>query len=913
MFNFNNVLAGMILLLCAYCFLANKVLAGNPGGAVSVLPFGQTTSVHSVIVQPSAKAVHQEPESVLSSEFQWFSSSLPERCFDDDCSLVMTEPLFRAVECIDSPSCEMTNSDPYHLTLSGIKPGAVLHLYPSPWNPEAPHQYIVLREGNASDDERYDTSDKKSPFKLMVGESRGRSLDLNPVVPVIHCDHDDAMIRYYPFHQRKETLLALVIGWLLFPTNKPPQVIVHLTQCYKNLSEPSELMSELMVGIERETLFVQSLEHSFSRQVDADNHVHDGGVMAYRKAFDPVTNKMAVQVWRNNRWQKADDEALGWVRGLQHIEELDRLFGIDTSGPYGHQTIHNGRLRAVMDRMHQEQKQRASDNRLDLSQAARVRKTPGSDTEEGASISPDQNEIDQYNVLSPESGATLDSGNLRSDPVLNDPEVSTIGDINVKPREIHLMDISSQAIFLSNKHSGGATVSKKAINRDIEAKGNECVLLSPVINSGIHRWKLNVKCDIGMSTCIGVAPAGFQMSEDYIESHEKPIYTHKQLLLWRGYEGGLFKDGVKSTSNLEPLGWSKNRDVVVECLVNVSERTLEIFKNGQSLGIAFDNLEFPLQGCVCFYSAFNKHVILEKYLCSDQDFEIVADSAPAPPPYSVNFEEVCFAPGVGWGECSRTGDGRILERDEMTKGNALCGLDTLIKAPGTYEFELFIHSDRGASTCVGVAKPLALFNTKSSDHSSLVFERPGTYLYRTHEGGQYANGEKLKVHRLPEAWIPESTIKARLVVNQARSTTATMTFFINDEMQPRPPEFNALPLPLVPVVGFYAKMKKKVQLIQYSFEPASISAFPGLNARKGASCCSDSGVNVWIRGSEMDTQQISNQCVKFGCNDPVRTIALPCRHSQYCARHLISERRVQCLFCNDLITGYWNLMQLGDQ
>ena len=905
----NKVLAGIVSFFCGCWLFAGTAVAGYfGGGEIPLQQFGQLHVYDGNTFLPETK----EPSSVFPMQYQWFTTLLPAECTDEICSLRFTEPLLRGVECAGQKPCRITNSDPYHLTFANIEPGTVLHLYPSPDNPEAIHQYIVFnRETLQSTPQTNRVYLGKPPFVFENGETQWQPDQLIPVVPVIYCNNNILSLLYYPFRKMEQTLAALIIRLLVLPVNKPPQMVLHFEQCYRGKSE----LREFMASYGHWQSLTDSLTSDYNREVSGEKNSRPQGVMAYREASDPDTNEKIILVWRNNQWQKADDEALRWVRGLKHIEDLDRLFGIDTSGPYGYGTPHNQRLRAVIDRIYEEQNQQTSKKKVNLLQKATVRKAadrpPGSgNVEEVNDDHSDDEEVNESAVLHSgnNAGSSSDTGSTDQAPGQSEQHPTSQADTDANDADNHpqitpLRDITAQAGFLDVANHAGVTISREKIHRDSQASGNYCALLSPVIRSGIHRWKLNVQSDLGSSICIGVARHGFQLDDAYKNDPLRHIYHHRGLHLWRSYKGELHQNGNKLARKLEPFGWQENTVVVVECEVNVANRTLEIFKNDCSLGVAFGELEFPLQACVCLYASYKKVITFEQYLCSEPDTALPSD-IPQATACSIDYSEhVHFAPDRGWGTYLRTNKDKTLERSRDTSGNVLCGLSYEMIAPGIYDFSVIVENDLGASTCVGVAKPAAL-NSSSKPASGNVYVCKSTYLYRTFQGMLYADGQVIEGIKLDEAFVGNSLIAVRVVIDP-NSHKAKMTFTINGKKQPECSEFNKLSAPLVPVVGFYAGMVKKLTLIHFSFTPALVSASNNLDT-EAPNAIPGLYPSVFIRRNELTPDTIALNCID--CGGPVNTIALPCKHSLYCAQHLIMDGTTTCIICGAKITGSWNLL-----
>ncbi len=923
------MLSKIIVLFCGCSLFARISVAGLSGGMeMSLWQFSQPTFLDSHISLSGTK----KSSSVFSTQHQWFIAPLPNECSYDDCSLRLTEPLLRGVECTGQSPCQITSSDPYQLTFSDIRPGTVLHIYPSPDDPETKHQYVVFSDNRQPVYSPYDTLSLDNPLLVFENRERERqwhSDQLIPAVPAIHCNNDTLSFYWYPFRKVEQTLAVFLLRLLILPVNKPPQIVFHFEQCYRNKLELRNFMA--LYGLEKSVPGI--LRPDFTRQVSDEQNTHPQEIMVFREEFDPATDKKTILVWRNNQWQTADDGIRGWVHGLNHVEELDRLFSMDTSGSYGFDTPHNQHLRAIMDRMHEEQNWQASRKKSKWPQKSSARKAADTPPDSGHHTETNDDHCDDEHseeTVAPdhrgeetqssdtEPGDSPVSRQNEQPPVLG--ETSNAAGPDSLPPMPALSDITVQTGFLDAGNGVKIIKWKNEIYRHSDATGNQCALLSPVIRSGIHKWTLEVRVDFGASICIGVAHHGFQLSQNYKNNPINHIYMHKGLYLWRSYQGWLYQDGKKLAKRLDALGWEKGKNVNVKCEVDVSNRTLKIFKNDQPLGVAFENLSFPLQACVCLYAQHQKQIILKQYLCSEpatSGVSAVSGASAASevldiPSASPGSERTHFEPTKGWGSFICTDDKMTLARKREHSGNVLCGLNCEMSAPGCYSFAFVVQQDQGASTCIGVASPRAL-NASEQPERGNVYTCRSTYLYRTFQGMLHSNGGVVNSLQLPEAWLSGSLVGMDVIINQDKQVKVIFT--INEKKQPEWFLHDGISVPLVPVVGFYAGMEKKLTLVHFQFTPAGIEPYavgsqtPRLNDLNTDLPKTDLDYlnhSIFLKKSDLSPGAMFDECVK--CRKQVNILVLPCLHGMYCEDHLVANGTVDCIICDQAIKGCWNLL-----
>ena len=459
------------------------------------------------------------------------------------------------------------------------------------------------------------------------------------------------------------------------------------------------------------------------------------------------------------------------------------------------------------------------------------------------------------------------------------------------PPQIHDVTLSTRFAVIDgemNVSSNGHTILRTSTMR-----GNSVGFLNHVISDGIHHWKLEVICDFGASICIGLATHDFQMTDKYRDPR-RHIYHHKKLIVWRSYRGFLYQYGRQLQRSIEPLGWQSNVPVIVELHLDMYRGTLEILKNGRSLGVAFTDIQGRFQPVVAFYASYEKEVRLREYHSSTTSAEIVEVDRS----HFVRSDKTNFDPQTVTGLARITDDGMTLYRPGEHTGNAYCLLNqTLLN--GHYRWSFVIQSDQGASTCVGVAREPIILNEGNVYLSSSV------YVLRSFRGMLYFEGKEIP-KRFSEFWLSGSLVE---MIFEVDSKGGVLKYSINGEYQGI--AFTDIKPPVKPIVGFYAGMEKKVTLIHYEHRTNDTHAeapvlekvkLNNLNAEMESPC--QHPLPVCTRQS--DASIYYNTCMN--CGEQANVIALPCKHSASCAKHLISDGTQTCLICEAVITGVWNIL-----
>ena len=468
--------------------------------------------------------------------------------------------------------------------------------------------------------------------------------------------------------------------------------------------------------------------------------------------------------------------------------------------------------------------------------------------------------------------------------------------LNKVMQSLELHDITTSVKFSSAGGKINILDGGKTISRSSKENGNSVAILSQVIREGNHYWKLEVVSDFGASIGIGLASQNFQVSEKYCRDPLKHIYHHKGLYLWRSYRGFLYRHGRQLPQPIEPLGWQNNCPVIVELNLNMNEGTLEIFKNGKSLGVAFTDIRGPVQPAVAFYASYEKEVRLLEFKSSSI---FAKDVEPDAAVHIVHNENITFDPKSLKGRLMLTDDGMTLYRQREQSGNAFCLLNVTLLS-GFYRWSFVIQNDQGASTCIGVAKePISLNKTGN------LYTSQDLYVLRSFQGMLYCEGQEMK-KRCSEFWLSGSLIEVSFEVH---SLGGILRYSINGEDQGI--ACTNINPPVRPIVGFYAGMEKKITLVHYEHKPQELVPFSklkeamnDLNTEHTDNSRKHNPLPVFIRPSEIS--MYSDACMV--CGAEVDVIALPCKHSVLCANHLVFDKTQSCLICDLTVSGVWNIL-----
>lgn len=435
-------------------------------------------------------------------------------------------------------------------------------------------------------------------------------------------------------------------------------------------------------------------------------------------------------------------------------------------------------------------------------------------------------------------------------------------------------------------------------------QGNSCALFSTKIAKGRHRWTIRVTCDFGASLCVGVARYPFKLSEDYIRDPLKHIYRHPGLLLYRSYRGLLYMDGRQLERSLQPLGWQHNSAVTLTMEVNIEKGTIELFRNGKSIGIAFSDISGPLQPVICFYASYEKELQFVSYETTEASSTIppqprvteVYQSSPAADiPQRVYFDQK-----MKYGSLTLSSDSTSISRDKSQSGNAYCLMNLICKTVGVYRFSFVIETDQGASVCIGVTdvgSPAAIKKVEIGN----IYLSPSFYLYRSFQGMLYIKGREL-TKRFDEFWMSGTLVEMTIDIS---SNEAIVQYTVNGKDQGI--AFAGLKPPLTPLVAIYAGMEKRVTLIHFEHVPKLFSPQQPSSTYNdiNTSTTHASRISLPTVATPRDAEQPSSrECMV--CGRLADTILLPCQHSMLCSEDAL--RTSHCIICNRAVSGFWNIL-----
>ena len=486
-----------------------------------------------------------------------------------------------------------------------------------------------------------------------------------------------------------------------------------------------------------------------------------------------------------------------------------------------------------------------------------------------------------------------------------------------------LIDMTYKIMFTITYGVINAEHNLKRVTRKSAQQGNGCALLPIKMSTGIHHWSFIVRCDFGASLCLGLARYPFKLSEEYIKDHLKHIYRHPGLILYRSYRGLLYRDGKQQDQSLDALGWQHGSSVVMEFIFDASKGTLEVIRNGRSMGTAFENLNGIFQPVVCYYAAYEKEVEFKQYLTSESSLDFVTS-----PPSSlesnttsssssaVNADTICFDDYHIRGKIQLTADKKTVYRDKVQSGNSFCFLNIRCEKLGQYRFSFVVEHDQGASTCLGVTQATTPAKVKLNDVGN-VYTSESLYLYRSFQGMLYVQGRE-QSSKLEEFWMSGSLVE--MEVNVA-SNESSVRFKVNAMDQGI--AFSGLQPPLTPLVAFYAGMEKRVTILHYEFVPVTQVISPVEKSLQQLQLkTNELGPNdiqttlthaskplLPILASSADAAAYYPSCMS--CQNQNDIIALPCKHSTVCSKHLsvgLNAPTRRCMVCDQKIAQTWNIL-----
>ena len=477
---------------------------------------------------------------------------------------------------------------------------------------------------------------------------------------------------------------------------------------------------------------------------------------------------------------------------------------------------------------------------------------------------------------------------------------------DIEQKEFSLTDVTKE--IRVEKVFGNMHISQvdRKFTRTSTEQGNSCALLSMKIQSGRHRWSLKVSCDFGASLCVGLARHPFKLSDDYIRDPLKHIYRHPGLLLYRSYRGLLYMDGRQLERTLQPLGWQHTASVTITMDVNMENRTVEVLRNGKSLGIAFTEIQGPLQPVICFYVSYEKEIELVSYETSEISTTLLQQHSPrvveemTQQSSSLMLQKnVNFDPRTRYGSAVLSSDLKSVSRDKTQSGNSYCLMNIRCTTIGVYRFSFVIETDQGASVCIGVTdvNPEAIKKVEIGN----IYLSPSFYLYRSFQGMLYVKGREL-TKRFDEFWMSGTLIEMTIDIS---SNESVVQYTVNGRDQGI--AFAGLKPPLTPVIAIYAGMEKRVTLIHFEHILKAVMPTQSTSSQNNINTTEThaSRMSLPILASPRDAEQPSSrECMV--CGRPADTILLPCLHSIFCAVHAFKS--TACILCGQNVDSVWNVL-----
>ena len=347
-------------------------------------PMAQSTGT-TLLKGPAASSGQGE---TLPASHQWFALPLPPECHKGTCSVYFSAAMPGGVDCTDMNdnelSCQQAGPDILQPTFKAVTPGTILHLWPKAGHPESGHRYIVLTTAREKP-EGSERAVKSVPAPPLFIDTAGGGFFpefISPVVPLLNCSGDNIHFVYYPLLSEPALpayLLSLVRGkWF----ESPPGFMLLLDHCQFDADEINELVSSSLPEGFSESLFVRKIqEHLSYLEVEGEQKLADtAGVLAYRETINSAGGA-EYQVYGKGQWHE-ESRYFSWLRDE---EELDRIFGIDTGGPYGYDTPNNIAYKTLMQQIIREEqresrlksrRRQSEKNRIPANRPAGHRFTP---------------------------------------------------------------------------------------------------------------------------------------------------------------------------------------------------------------------------------------------------------------------------------------------------------------------------------------------------------------------------------------------------------------------------------------------------------------------------------------------------------------------------------------------------------
>ena len=171
-----------------------------------------------------------------------------------------------------------------------------------------------------------------------------------------------------------------------------------------------------------------------------------------------------------------------------------------------------------------------------------------------------------------------------------------------------------------------------------------------------------------------------------------------------------------------------------------------------------------------------------------------------------------YDPASCYGPILVSDDGCTVRRGD-THSNCCVLINRVLKR-GKHSWVLKVDSDNGASTCLGVARVPLMIPSKYDNPDTRLYTHPTMHLWRSYQGLLYSNGMKQRRSLPPLDWHQGSSVVVKLCMDM---DDGRLTIYRNGTLLGT--AFEGLEGPLQPVIVFYSKYKKQIQLVNYESAP----------------------------------------------------------------------------------------------
>ncbi len=876
---------------------------------------------------------HRKTSSIATNLPLWSALSIPDECESDTCTLRFKQSLKRQVECFPATLCEMVLTDIETVTFHTVKPGAVLHFYPDQNDELSNEQYVYLSGASEIPLTHF------HQLNFFQGEEQAFTVErdgvflsthvVSSVVPIVRSSCGRLYFGVLPLKQKFFNLWTL-LARLIIPVNDKPELIFHLDSCQSFVESGLE-SGHHSIGDALPLLNFYSfwnhltpwIHSTVQTLTDESSQREHKGVFAFRRVMDSATGSLTFKVWHQGGWQDVDDDTYSWIRGLQHIEELDRLFGIDVSGPHGFTTPHNARYWNTIDRLHRQDERDQTDKKKKNEEPDKplIYETMWRNSKAGSRTFPASNEdqISETTSVPTALGNQRSSSDRNARGLAQAMSVTTLqhsqsnqesdnNPVSTHPVPAGFTDITDQVHFMPAGGEGAVIDEGHFFSRSQAVKGNQVALLSPLINASVHRWSMTVNDDQQIAV-FGIADKDYQLQEGFCTlpgttelDHRNPdrfTFRDPKLKAFRVYGGEVFQAGHCLSTWAEQ---NVRSTYTVSCEVNTEEKTFTLTVDEQPLGVIFRGFNGQHRAFVGCYGEGALRICLDQYLTGWSVNSAPCHSRPSPlvsrlcSDVGVTADSIVFSSLENKG-CCFSGDLKTVFKELEQSGNSLCPLNCSIPKdrPGLYTFSFIIENDEGASTCFGVGVGEPAEYTISGIGN--IYSCPHTYLFRTFQGARYAKGQELG-NRINDGWRantqytieinvlaqPEMHLEAQVQVQ------AHMRATIHEDQQQHGIAIHESDFPLRPIVAFYGGMEKCVTLIHSDFKPpiatsalASASRI-AVHPYETVVCCK------WPHCRKTDLIEHAGEC----------------KHAVFCETHFTTNGRRFCAAdnCGKPITKY---------